>query len=259
MTDRSRLLDRLSKLLALAGSPSAHEAAAARSLAAAFMARHGLTRQDVEEHDAAAYHELSMGAVGWNATWRFALATVAARHCGAEAIALQAGRLRKVKIAGTRGDVERASVLYGQLLGILEKIERQVGSELEELVVSLSQGCGTREASDSFRRGAVLGIALRLAREGSRSDPVSGESATAEPGPSADQGILARATRQAEDSPSPATVASERLAEKYEPERRDLDLDDVGSPAMFELGRDVAAASVGVDGDGRVYLKKWRK
>jgi len=258
MSDRARLLDRLSKLLALACSPNEHEAAAARSLAAGFMTRHGLTRQDVEEHDASAYFELSMGAVGWNATWRFALATVAARHCGAEAIALQTGRLRKVKLAGARGDVESASALYGQLLGIVAQIERQVGEGLEELVVSLSQGCGVREASDSFRRGVVLGIGLRLSRQGSKSDPLSGEEkVSAEPEPATEQGILVRSVRRAEQFPR--TDPTDRLSEKYEPERRDIDLDDVGSPWMFELGRDIAIASVGFDGEGRVYLKKWKR
>ena len=256
MSDRKRLLDRLSKLLALASSPNEHEAVAARSLADGFMKRHGLTQDDVKKHDASAYFELSMGVVGWNATWRFALATVAARHCGAEAIALQSGRLRKVKLAGARGDVERASVFYEQLLIIVEKIELQVSTELEELVASLSRGCGAREAADSFRRGVVIGIAFRLAREGRRSDPLSGEGKreVAETEPTPDQGILVKVVMREESAPR---AAAERLEEKYEPERRDLDLDDVDSPWLFELGRDIAEAIVGVDDAGRVYLKKW--
>lgn len=195
-----------------------------------------------------------MGTAGWNATWRFALATVAARHCGAEAVALQSGKLRKVKLAGARGDVERAQSLYQQLLDILRQIELQVSTELEEVVVWLGRECGSREATSSFRRGAVLGIALRLASDGrSRSDPITGSREVVDPDPSPEQGILARLVDRPKERPA------ERVAEKYEPERRDLGLDDVGSVDLFELGRDVAAACVGVGDDGGVYLKKWRK
>lgn len=257
MPERERLLDRLSKLLALAKSTSEHEAATARRLADDFMSRHGLTRADVDAHDASAYCELSMGAVGWNATWRFALATVAARHCGAEAIALQSGKLRKVKLAGARGDVERAQSLYQQLLDVERGIERLAAAELADMIEIASCECGARRATDSFRRGVVLGIALRLARSGSKADPVSGEGrVTVDTDPAPEQGIVSRVAKSAGREPRTA-AAAERLEEKYEPERRDLDLDDVGSTWMFELGRDVAAASVGVDDDGRIYLKKW--
>ena len=156
MSDRERILDRLSKLLALADSPNGHEAATARRLATGIMVKHGITEQDVEGHQTSGYYELPMGAKGFEKVWKFSLITATAAFCDCEAVALNVGGRRKIRLVGERANVERASELFGSLikaLADLEKLEAAWLSDPNQAVYS-----SPAEYADSFRRGATVAV-----------------------------------------------------------------------------------------------------
>lgn len=242
MADRERLLARLRKLLALRDSPNGHEAAAARAAAESLMLRHGLTEAEAAAEPRTGYYELPMGARGWGSAWRFALVTVAARSCGAEAVALQSGSRRKVRIVGERADVECARDLYLQLLEVVRGVERRAASEYAEELVELASWGGARAGADSFRRGVVHQLAVMLLGR-RRPDPGAGG-----PYPAADPVVpassLARVGRHAG-----------RLKNKYDPQERPIDLDDATVPLMFEMGRRLAGTWLSLGPDGGVRLK----
>lgn len=160
--DRDRALDKLRKLLALARSSNPHEAASARSQASGLMSRYHLTEADVVAHENTDYCELSLGDKGWTAAWRFALVTVAARACGVEAVALQDGRRRKVRLCGERGLVRDAQALYQELEIVIHDLEKlaldEYGDDLGQIVV----GDSARDITDAFRQGAVIGLAVAI-------------------------------------------------------------------------------------------------
>lgn len=165
MSQRNRILDRLAKILARAASSNPHEAATARAMADQLMAEHGLTEADVSGH-AAGLFELPMGASGFNATWKFALVTAAARYHGCEAIALQKGRKRKVRILGEQANVEKAAAFFAKLLEMVADLERQMVTRLmagDLDAEGVDQDCGPRQASDSYRRGAVASLIEKMA------------------------------------------------------------------------------------------------
>lgn len=252
MTDRDRHLDRLAKLLALESSPNVHEADSARRAAESFMRRHGLRREEASGRTASGYYEHPMGARGWKQAWRFALVTAAARHCGAEAIGLWDGDRLKVRVAGVRSDVERAVVLYDQLLALVIELGRDVSpADLDLGMLAELEDHGARECSDAFRRGVVLGIIVHLARLSGEplfrdhhvppAQERSGEAAR-------DQVSLARTDRGRRGQ-------SDRVRARYEPDERELDLDVVSALAWFGAGLRVAGERVVVAGDGSAHSR----
>jgi hypothetical protein len=249
MSDRDRHLDRLAKLLALAGSPNACEAASARRAAEALMARHGLRAEEASGRSPSGYYEHPMGARGWTSRWRFALVTAAARYCGAEAIGLMVGERCKVRVAGVRSDVERAVALYEELLAAVLELGRGARAASDELVLE-AECYGPRECTDAFRRGAVVGIIALLAR--SRGEalfrdhhvPV-GEAPRAA---RAEDAALARVEEK-------RSSRSDRVRSRYQPEEQDVELDDVAALAWFGEGLKEAVARVSVSADGEVVLR----
>ena len=242
MADRERLLARLRKILALRDSPNGHEAAAARAAAESLMLRHGLTEAEAAAEPRTGYYELPMGARGWGSAWRFALVTAAARSCGAEAVALQSGARRKVRIVGERADVECARDLYLQLLDVVRGVERRAAAEYEEELVELSAWGGARAGADSFRRGVVHQVVVMLLGKHCPSPGAGVPSSSKDP--VVPETSLARVGRHAE-----------RLKNKYDPQERPIDLDDATVPVMFEMGRRLAETWLSLGPDGSVRLR----
>lgn len=156
MTERERILDRLTKLVALAGSPNRNEAATANRMAETLMAKHGLSKKDVTTYKPPGFYELPMGTKGFETAWKFSLVTATARFCGCEAISLQVGMRRKVRIAGERENVERAAGLFESLLTTLRDLEKLEASWLANPSVLVYSD--PKEYADSFRRGATVAI-----------------------------------------------------------------------------------------------------
>jgi len=179
MKERERILDRLTKLLALAGSPNSHEAATAKKMAESLMKKHKLTRADVSAYAPAGLYERPMGSKGFEHVWKFSLITATARFCGCEAISLLVGKRRKVRLVGERENVDRAAELFLSLLRSLtelEKIEAAWISDPSVLIYSQPQ-----DYALSFRQGATVAIIelmqrMRPARFGLRRRKDSGSS-----------------------------------------------------------------------------------
>jgi hypothetical protein len=268
VSSKSRILDKLAKLLALAKSPNAHEAATAQSMADKLMSDHGISQDDVETHTSSGFYELPMGATGWKATWKFALVTAAARYCGCEAIALRSGSKRKVRLVGEKADVEQAAALFAKLMEIMSELEKDMASKVAESdeLEHYYYVCGARQCSDSYRRGLVAGIIERLGmarperfgrrRHGFGNEPAgaAGEADSSKKSWSWDPREW---FRKKDDAKAPdgkvlppskdlATTAvkqeghREKINQKYKPRMRPLALDEVSSPDWYWLGHDDA-------------------
>jgi len=260
-----RVLDRIRKLLALAGSVNSHEAEAARKTAERLMARHGVTREEAEALEEDGNYELSLGTEGWGSLWRFSLVTAAARSCGAEALCLIVGRKRRVRLVGQQKDVERAKAVYDGLLAAVRRLEGVAAVHFEEEVVTASLGLPARRGVDAFRRGATLGMAWLL-------DQAAG--ASAEPG-SPTRPEREQAAEEVRPSPPAAPPApapppkemvllgasrrdrAEKIRRKYAPSLKEPRLEEVGPGAesMFKLGLDLALVLVRVDPAGGVRVR----
>lgn len=194
MTDRERILDRLTKLLAMARSPNAHEAATAGRMAESLMSKHGLTRGDVEAFAPAGLYEKPMGAKGFEAVWKFSLITATARFCGCEAISLNVGASRrKVRLVGDKDSVEQAALLFESLLKTMTDLERLEVSWVSDPTIPIFSS--PKEYVDSFRRGATVAIietmmrmrpsrfGIRKGRRGRASAPPAPTPTAPEPSP----------------------------------------------------------------------------
>jgi hypothetical protein len=176
---KAKLLDRIRKLLALTASPNANEASVASAKAKKLMVEHGFTEQEVLDSETSGkIFEMSMGAEGFASRWKFVLVALVARAHGCEAIGLRRGKLRKVKVVGTKKDTEEASKLFTYLLGEIEQIVKiECADPPDEILdeVALGYRRSLRAYLDSFRRGAVTALAERLkAKKQSSSSPPLG-------------------------------------------------------------------------------------
>ena len=157
---KTKILDRVKKLLALSTSSNVNEAATAAAAAQRLMLEHKLTEADVSDTQAGQMFELSMGAAGFATRWKFVLVTAVARSFFCEAIGLRVGRRRKVRIVGSREDVEIASQVFKYLL---REINRLAQAEAVRVAWEEYRGfVGPHEYLDSFRRGAVVAVIEKL-------------------------------------------------------------------------------------------------
>jgi len=152
--EKLKIADRIRKLLALSNSTNVNEAASAATRAQALMQEHRLTEIDVSEatSDGKAITELPLGAEGFMASWKFALATNVARAFFCEALGLRVGRRRKVRIIGRREDAEVAVTVFTFLV-----------SEIERLALNVTQSDveaaeAAEAADDDFWEGSFLGL-----------------------------------------------------------------------------------------------------
>ena len=157
---KTKILDRVKKLLALSTSSNVNEAATAAAAAQRLMLEHKLTEADVSDTQAGQMFELSMGAAGFATRWKFVLVTAVARSFFCEAIGLRVGRRRKVRIVGSREDVEIASQVFKYLFREINGLAQAEGVRVawEEYRGFV----GPHEYLDSFRRGAVVAVIEKL-------------------------------------------------------------------------------------------------
>lgn len=235
-SDRGRVLDRLAKLLALVESDNPHEAGAARRQADSFMLRYGLTESDARSESRPGYHELPLGSKGWRSPWRFALVTLAARRCGAEALATWSGDRRKVRLVGERADVETAHALYRELLEVVGGLERIASERYAGDLAELAGEVSPSSAADSFRMGLVVGLAVLLGRPstGARSE-AAGQGSPAGDSP----GEVRALVRCRPDYGRKA---------RYSPAVRSTRPEDEASPALLEVGRAFVLAHTSIEG-----------
>jgi len=263
MVGRERVLDRLTKLLALAGSPNGHEAATAGRIAEGIMREHGLTRGDVEEHTSSGIHELSMGAKGFEHAWKWALVTAVARYCGCEAVSLIAAGRRKVRLVGERADVEWADSLFRDILASFARLERVEAVEIERSDRCVSST--PEEYVDSYRRGMTVAVADLMSRASSgapveRRSPVVDDVGPASPEvpqkkPKWYKKLWSRdgneaAARSPEEERGLAVVVAkksdprERVEARYAPKRTSARLSDAADDDAFERGYDAATMRI---------------
>jgi hypothetical protein len=162
MTERERILDRLTKLLAMSKSPNVNEAATAKRMADNLMKRHRLTMADVRGYAPAGFYERPMGSKGFETVWKFTLITATARFCGCEAISLQVGTRRKIRIVGERAQVDEAAELFLSLLKTLVKLEKVEAAWIADLSILIYSK--PQDYANSFRQGATVAIIEMMRR-----------------------------------------------------------------------------------------------
>jgi len=166
---RDKVIERIRKLLALSTSSNKNEASTASSHARRLMERHGLTEADVTDasQDGMMF-ELSMGAVGFGARWKFVLVAAVAQAFHCDVVGLRSAKRRKVRMVGLKKDTEVAARIFKYLLVEIEKLVRSESrNPPDELLIEVALGVeqhSYRTYLDSFRRGAVSAIMLKLAQ-----------------------------------------------------------------------------------------------
>jgi hypothetical protein len=166
MSDKSRTVDRIKKLLALSTSKNVHEAASAAAAAQRLMFEHKLSGEEIEASKDEGLHELPIGAKGFTSVWKFELVTIVARAFFCEALGLRSGKRRKVRIIGSKEDAEIAVKIFNYLCKEIDRLARR---ELGVLIVAaLEEGKSLRRTVDSFRRGAVAAVSRAFHREQER-------------------------------------------------------------------------------------------
>ena len=153
MTD---VIDRVKKLLALAGSPNVHEAAAAAARAQALITRHRLESllldaPEAEPDPVGDGADAPLEVARKLRKWRVVLATELARANGCVAYTVDLGAEQQIRIAGRAEDRAAVAALWDWLLDRIQWL-------------SASEGAGrSRKWHEAFRIGAVDAVAERLA------------------------------------------------------------------------------------------------
>ena len=162
MTERERILDRLTKLLAMSKSPNSNEAATAKRMADSLMKKHRLTEADVSSYAPAGFYERPMGSKGFETVWKFTLVTATARFCGCEAISLQVGTRRKIRIVGERENVDQAAELFLSSLKTLVELEKIEAAWIADPTILIYSQ--PKDYANSFRQGATVAIIEMMQR-----------------------------------------------------------------------------------------------
>ncbi|MFO0560939.1 MAG: DUF2786 domain-containing protein [Polyangiales bacterium] len=153
-----RALDRVRKLLALATSPNAHEAASAAAHAQALIDRHRL-RAILDEETAAHAgddpitdaRDQPLELARKIRPWKVLLAVTLAEHNGCVAYTLEGEEGQSLVLVGRAADREAVTTLWAWLVRKIEWL-------------SATHGAGrSRRWHDDFRVGAVDALAKRLA------------------------------------------------------------------------------------------------
>jgi hypothetical protein len=153
-----QLIDRVEKLLALAGSPNVHEAAAAAARAQALISRHRL--QGLLDRDDSVIDDViedSREEPLWEGRrlrkWMSVLATALAELNGCVAYTWVQGKHRSIVVVGRKEDRRAVRALWTGLVPRIEWLSATGGQQAGE------KG---KKYHDSFRIGAVQTIAGRL-------------------------------------------------------------------------------------------------
>lgn len=178
----SKLLDRVQKLLALAGSPNPHEAALAAGQAAKLIARHQIDESQLAtplpDPDIQLFEGKPLDASKRLRGWKIALASVLAQvnDCRILVTGPKSGqrhgvkdKVRKIWVVGRPFDVMRLFAMYPPML-----------RWVEHLTMQKLQAAGHRYRED-FRRGVVMAMAKSM--QSMRLEP------WADPGDPSEQGL----------------------------------------------------------------------
>lgn len=181
------ILDRVRKLLALAGSPNLHEAAAAAGRAQELIARHRLEAYLAAEQ-AIALDPISDGSdaplevARKIRKWKRVLAAALAEANGAMAWTQDRGKDQAICVVGTDADRAAVATLWADLVKRIEWL-------------SATEGEGRpRDWHEAFRIGASEAIAERLAAgtQDARADLPEGALALVDPAEAAQRDALER-------------------------------------------------------------------
>ena len=145
------VLDRVKKLLALAGSPNVHEAAAAAAKAQALIAAHRLEGLLAAEAEAeVAIEERILESARRFRRWKAVLASGLARVNGCLAYTRARGRETELVVAGPAEALDAVQTLYEGLVPRLQWLSADHGGKRD------------KRWHDDFRVGAAATITARL-------------------------------------------------------------------------------------------------
>jgi len=159
--DEQRVLDRVSKLLALAESPNEHEARAAMAAAQKLLLKHNLEERSARHARGYAFRHVGPAA-SRHAEHEKILGTLLGKHFFVEAIWLpvylpSAGkRVTVLELVGTPANLEIAEYVHGYLLQTAERLWR------EHKRASFIESDRDRR---TFLAGVMSGFAQKLARQ----------------------------------------------------------------------------------------------
>lgn len=159
---RTEMLEKVRKLLALAGSDNEHEAAAAAARAASIMERYEIEAADLGNLDdePEEIEETTFDDHGGRLTrWRAVLASILAQASGC-AVYTVGGR---IQIVGKPSDVERAGILF-----------RYCREEIERLAIRHARGQG-RAYANAYRHGCVSAIGTSIRQEAAKTQRAAQE------------------------------------------------------------------------------------
>ena len=150
---RSKILDRIRKLLALAKSSNVNEAAVAAAQAQKLIAKHRIDQArelvDAPEPGDVALDDDPLDEGSRVAQWRLELAMVVAEANGCRVVVLKDGRYSTIKLVGGGEDISIVRALYEWLTKEVQRLTR-------------ASGLRGRDKLDTFRMGAITTIEQRL-------------------------------------------------------------------------------------------------
>lgn len=151
---RSKILDRIRKLLALAQSSNVNEAAVAAAQAQKLIAKHRINQArelvDAPESEGIALDDDPLDEGARVAQWRLELAMVVAEANGCRVVVLKDGRYSTIKLVGDDEDIDIVRALYTWLTKEVQRLARASGLK----------GC---DHLNSYRMGTITTIEQRLA------------------------------------------------------------------------------------------------
>ncbi|MEM1172449.1 MAG: DUF2786 domain-containing protein [Cyanobacteria bacterium P01_H01_bin.35] len=141
MVDRN-LLEKISKLLALANSPNEHEAALAAEKAAELLAQHNLSVADLgEDKD----EDITKGIVdktGRYVTWKMWILAGIANANGCQA--MRSTHTGEMRLVGTETNITVSQSLYEYLTAVVDKLVKQHKGKGRAFINAFRVGCATR-------------------------------------------------------------------------------------------------------------------
>ncbi len=156
-----RVLDRVSKLLALAESPNVHEAEAAMAAAQRLLLKHNLAERSARHARGYAFRHVGAAAAR-HAEHEKILGTLLGKHFFVESIWIpvylpsEGKRVTVLELVGTPANLEIAEYVHGYLLSTAERLWRQH---------KRSSFIESDRDRRTFLAGVISGFAQKLARE----------------------------------------------------------------------------------------------
>ena len=141
MVDQN-LLEKISKLLALASSPNEHEAALAAEKAAELLAKHNLSVADLGQDKDEDITKSIVDKTGRYVTWKMWILAGIANANGCQAMrSTYSGEMR---VVGTETNIAVSKSLYEYLTAIVDKLVKQHRGKGRVFINAFRVGCATR-------------------------------------------------------------------------------------------------------------------